>query len=61
MKKDDLSVKSSSKEKLSSEFRDEILAVGDSSQSFAPRVRIGDLYTKRASSGRLERTYIFDR
>lgn len=37
--------------KLISEVREEILAVGDSSQAFAPRVRLSDLYSKRLSSG----------
>lgn len=39
------------KEKLSSEVRQELLAVGDTSATFGPRVRLQDLYSKRLSSG----------
>lgn len=39
------------KEKLSSDLRQEVLAVGDTSQTFGPRVRLQDLYSRRISSG----------
>ncbi len=39
-------------EKLSSDQREEILAVGDTSQTFGPRVRLQDLYSRRLSSGK---------
>ena len=36
---------------LSSEAREEVFAVADSSTAFSPRVRLSDLYSKRISSG----------
>ena len=37
---------------LSSEAREEVFAVADSSTTFAPRVRLSDLYSKRISAGK---------
>ena len=35
----------------SSEVKEEVLAVGNSTQAFAPRIRLKDLYISRVSSG----------
>ena len=35
----------------SSEVKEEVLAVGNSTQVFAPRIRLKDLYISRISSG----------
>ena len=35
----------------SSEVKEEVLAVGNSTQVFAPRIRLKDLYISRVSSG----------
>ena len=39
------------KEKLSSEAKEEYLSVGDFTTPFAPKIRLGDLYSKRLPSG----------
>ena len=39
------------KEKLSSEAKEEFLSVGDFTAAFAPKIRLGDLYSKRLPSG----------
>ena len=44
------------KEKLSSEVKEEYLAVDDISEAFAPKIRLGDLYFKRLPSGKIVHT-----
>ena len=39
------------KEKLSSDAKEEYLSVGDFTAPFAPKIRLGDLYSKRLPSG----------
>ena len=44
---------------LSSEPREEVFAVADSSTAFSPRVRLSDLYSKRISSGEFYHSFIW--
>ena len=37
---------------LASEVKEEVLALGNLSQAFAPRVRLKDLYVSRVSCGK---------
>lgn len=46
------------KEKLSSEAKEEYLSVGDFTAAFAPKIRLGDLYSKRLPSGSNLRNYL---